>query len=80
MHNVCYSRKYSLYCRKYTETGFYFLSQNLLSKLLIVETTSKCRSDAWSCVYVYIGGGDGGRGGGVTYGGLHMGDLYVGVH
>ena len=23
------------------------------------EGTSKCRSDAWSCVYVYIGGGGG---------------------
>ena len=23
----------------------------------IVESTSKCRYDAWSCVYVYIGGG-----------------------
>jgi hypothetical protein len=25
----------------------------------IVESTSKCRYDAWSCVYVYIGGGGG---------------------
>jgi hypothetical protein len=24
----------------------------------------KCRSDAWSCVYVYIGGGGGGGDGG----------------